>query len=369
MAFTVNLDGPGDITEFCQRIVHAPELNLRSYAEVVVPSELVSFTEGGAFLTLTDGSTKHKGRAVFGEDTGSADDKFRTIQSYSGLTWWDRFQVMDDDGDYSNPSIIEDFQNACDIMQAALDNWNAVEGGSDLSSGSSAGGVPLVGFKPTDWPWTLDRLREFLVNTGQLDVVENHGSDTVDFHAGDFGSDLSGSVVFQYGTGAFNCVAARYTFDFAKTVSRIRYLLGPKRPQYPEDVQHWAGDVQIDDPDLPDPPQSTIDGLSGGVEGLLGLLRRIEVFDANGDENALRDLYFRIWQSDALVNMRPRRLLSVTPEPGISPAFTCGDLITTAAVLGESFSAVQRVYSYRAEQDTEGNVQLTSVTTSADQET
>ena len=369
MAFTVNLTGPGDITEYCQRIVHEPELNIRSFAEVLVPSELVSFAEGSAFLTLTDGGTKHKGRAYFGEDTGDADSKFRVIQSYSGLAFWDRMQVMDADGDYSDPDIIEDNENACDIMSAALDNWNSVEGGSDLSSGSSAGGVPLVGFKPTDWPWTLDRLREFLVNTGQLDVVENHGADTVDFHAGDFGSDLSGSVALQYGTGAFNCVAARYTFDFAKTVSRIRYFLGPKRPQYPEDIQHWAGDVQIDDPDLPDPPQSTIDGLSSSVEGMLGLLRRIEVYDANGDENALRDLYFRIWQSDALINMRPRRLLSVTPEPGISPGFVCGDLITTAAVLGESHSAVQRVYSYRAEQDTEGNIQLTSVTTSADQET
>lgn len=369
MAFTATLTGPGDITEYCQRIVHAPELNLRSYAEVLVPSELVTFVEGDAFLTLTDGSTKHKGRAVFGEDTGSADDKFRVIQSYSGLAWWDRMQVMDPDGDYSDPAIIEDEENACDIMSAALANWNAVNGGSDLSPGSSAGGVPLVGFRPVDWPWSLERLREFLVNTGQLDVVENHGADTVDFHAGDFGSDLSGSIALQYATGAFNCVAARYTFDFAKTVSRIRYFLGPKRPQYDGDVQHWAGDVQIDDPDLPDPPQTTIDGLSASVESLLGLLRRIEVYDSNGDENALRDLYFRIWQSDALVHMRPRRLLNVTPEPGISPAFVCGDLITIGAVLGETHAAVQRVYSYRAEQDTEGNVQLTSVTTSADQET
>lgn len=371
MAFTATLGG-SDITEYCQRIVHEPELNLRSYAEVLVPSELVGVSEGADFLVLADGGTKHKGRAYYGEDTGSADDKFRTIQSYSGLVWWDRMQVMDDDGDYSDPSIILDNENACDIMHAALTNWNAVNGGSDLSPGSSAGGVPLVGFRPTDWPWTLERLREFLVNTGQLDVVENHGSDTVDFHAGDYGTDLSGSVALEYGTGAFNCQTARYTFDFQKTVSRIRYFLGPKRPQYPDDIQHWAGDVQIDDPglDLFDgAKQAVIDGLSSGVEGLLGLLRRIEVYDSNGDENALRDLYYAIWQSDALINMRPRRLLSVTPDPGISPAFTCGDLISTAAVLGESHAAVQRVYKYRAEQDTEGNVQLTSVTTSADQET
>jgi hypothetical protein len=369
MALRPVLLGGVDISEHCQEVVHEPELNLRSFAEVRVPSELVSFTEGADFLELAGGV--HKGRAYMGEDSGEADDMFRTIQSYSGPVWWDRMQVMDADGDYSDPSIIEDNLNACDIMKAALDNWNSVNGGSDLSSGSSAGGVPLIGFKPTDWPWSLDRLREFLVNTGQLDIVENHAAGTVDFHAGDYGTDLSGSVALEYGMGAFNCQAAKYTFDFTNTVSRIRYFLGPKRPQYDGDVQHWAGDVQIDDPGLDTfdaAKQAVIDALSGSVEGMLGLLRRIEVHDSNGDENALRDLYYAIWQSDALIHMRPRRLLSVTPEPGISPSFTCGDLITVGAALGETHSGVERVYSYRAEEDTEGNVQLTRVTTSGDQE-
>jgi hypothetical protein len=364
--------GGNDITEHCQSIVHEPELNLRSYAEVRVPSELVTFTEGGDFLELA--GSQHKGRAYMGEDSGEADDQFRTIQSYSGLVWWDRMQVMDADGDYSDPSIIADNLDAVSIMAAALNNWNSFEGGSDLSVGTAAGGgSPLIGFKPTDWPWSLDRLREFLVNTGQLDVVENHGSDTVDLYNGDYGTDLSGSVAFQYATGAFNCVAARYAFDFTKTISRLRYFLGPKRPQFEGDVQHWARDVQIDDPALDVAPfdarQPTIEGLSAAIEGLISRLRRIEVFDSNGDENALKDLYMHIWQTDALVSFRPRRLLSVTPEPGIAPAFTCGDLISVAAELGESHSGVERVYSYRAEQDTEGNVQLTRVTTSGDQET
>ena len=363
--------GGNDITQWCQQIIHEPELNLRSYAEVVVPSELVSLTEGGDFLELAGGV--HKGRAYSGEDSGEANDKFRTIQSYSGLVWWDRMQMMDADGDYSDPSIIEDNEDAVSIMSAALDNWNSFEGGSDLSVGSVAGGgVPLVGFKPVDFPWSLDRLREFLVNTGQLDVVEDHVNGEVDFFNGDFGTDLSGSVVLQYGTGAFNCVAAKYRFDFTNTVSRIRYFLGPKRPQYEGDIQHWARDVQIDDGDLDVPPfdtkQPTIEGLSTAVEGLISRLRRIDVFDSNGDENALKDLYMHIWQSDALVHFRPRRLLSVTPEPGISPSFTPGDIITVGALLGESHAGVERVYGYRAEQDTEGNVQLTRVTTSADQE-
>lgn len=364
--------GGVDITQWCQRIAHQPELNLRSYAEVSVPSELVSFAEGADELVITEGGTKHAGRAYYGEDTGDADDKMSVVQSYGPLVWFDRMQVMDADGDYSDPSIIADNLNAVDIMAAAINNWIAVEGGLDLAVGTTAGGgVPLIGYKPTDWPMTIEALREFLVNTGQLDLVVNHaagGSSTVDLYNGDYGSDLSGSVALQYGMGAFNCVGAKYTFDFAKTVSRIRYFLGPKRPQFDGDIQHWAGDVQIDDPDLPDPPQSTIDGLSSSVEAMLGLLRRIEIYDANGDENALRDLYFRIWQSDALINMRPRRLLTVTPEPGISPSFTCGDTITGGAALRDTISGAQRVYSYRAEQDVEGNVQLVSVTTSADQE-
>jgi hypothetical protein len=377
MALVAKLGGT-DITSLCLRLAHEPELNLRSMGEVEVPSELCpAFTEGGDELEIIDGGTTvHVGRAYYGEDTGGSDERTSVIRSYGPTVWWDRRQVMDADGDYSDPSIIEDNLDAVSIMAAAIDNSIANDGPMDISVNSAAGGgSPLVGWKPTDWPMTLEQLREFLVNTGQLDLVVNHavgGASTVDLYNGDFGSDLTGSVAFGYRTGSFNCTSARQVFDFTRTISRIRYFLGPKRPQYDGDVQHWAGDVQIDDPALDVAPfdvkEPTIESRSASTETLLMLLRRIQIYDANGDENALRDLYMHIWQSDMLANLGARRLVTVTPTPGVAPSFQCGDLITVAASIRDSVSGPARVYSYRKEQDTEGNVMYASVTTSADQE-
>ena len=106
--------------------------------------------------------------------------------------------------------------------------------------------------------WTLAVLglmnnSEAISGNGTLDVmlVPAAGGSTVDLYPGDAGTDLSGSVVFDYNTGSFNCIGAKYTFDLKNTISRIRYFLGPKRPQYRGDIQHYSGDVQKDDPCLP----------------------------------------------------------------------------------------------------------------------
>jgi hypothetical protein len=85
-------------------------------------------------------------------------------------------------------------------------------------------------------------------------------------------------------------------------------------------------------------------------------------------ENALRDLYYALWQSEMLVRTVPRRLLSITPEPGIAPSFGVGDIITANAVLRGTVGGAQRVYRYTVEQDPEGNEMLTNLITSADGE-
>jgi hypothetical protein len=271
-------------------------------------------------------------------------------------------------------------------MEAAIDNDIANDGSYGITNGStSASSFPLIGFKPTDWPWSLQHLWEFLVNTGTLDVMLSPaiGGSTVDLFPGDAGTDLSGSVVFDYNTGSFNCMNAKYTFDMKNTISRIRYFLGPKRPFYRGDIQHYSGDVQIDDPalDIYDPvKQAQIDTQSAAIEAVTGLMREIQIYDANPPlpiganppeqtgENALRDLYYALWQSEMLVRTVPRRLLSITPEPGISPAFGVGDIITANAVLRGTVGGAQRVYRYTVEQDPEGNEMLTNLITSADGE-
>lgn len=58
----------------------------------------------------------------------------------------------------------------------------------------------------------------------------------------------------------------------------------------------------------------------------------------------------------------------MTPEPGISPAFNVGDIISANAVIRGTVGGAQRVYSFTVEQDTEGNEMLTQLNTSVDGE-
>jgi hypothetical protein len=370
-----------EVTVYCQRMAYTPDLNGLWSAEIRLASQYVGgITEGGTELVITTngGSTLFAGPCWYGEDDGDANDQFTTLTGFDHRVKWPFRQVMDPDCDYSDPDIFLTNENAVDIMAAAIDNNVSCDGSYGITLGSvSSSSFPLIGFKPTDWPWTMQQLWDFLVNTGTLDVMLNPGvgGSTVDLYPGDAGSDLSGSVSFDYNTGSFNCIGAKYTFDLKNTISRIRYFLGPKRPQYRGDIQHWAGDVQIDDPDLDlyDPvKQAQIDSQSGAIQGVTGLMREIQIYDAipkeAGGEITLKDLYLALWQSEMLVRTVPRRLLSMTPEPGISPSFGVGDIITANAVLRGSVGGAQRVYRFTVEQDTEGNEMITNLVTSADGE-
>jgi len=87
-----------------------------------------------------------------------------------------------------------------------------------------------------------------------------------------------------------------------------------------------------------------------------------------GGEITLKDLYFALWQTEMLVRTVPRRLLQITPQPGISPAFNVADLITVNAVMADTYGGVQRVHAFTVEQDTEGNESITQLVTTADGE-
>jgi hypothetical protein len=383
--------GATEVTSRCQNLAYTPDLNGLWSADIRLASQYATgITEGGTELIITanDGSTVlFAGPCWYGEDDGDANDQMTSLTGFDHRVKWPFRQVQDADGDYSDPTIFQDWENAVDIMANAITNDIANDGAYGITLGSiSASSFPLVGYKPTDWPWTLQQLWDFLVNTGTLDVmlIPAATSRQVALFPGDAGTDLSGSVVFDYNTGSFKCMGAKYTFDMKNTISRIRYLLGPKRPQYRGDIQHFSGDVQIDDPalDLYDAAkQAQIDSQSAAIEGITGLLREIQIHDSNPPlpvganppeqtgENALRDLYYALWQSEMLVRTVPRRLLSFTPDPNISPAFGVGDLITANAVLRGTVGGVQRVYRYTVEQDTEGNVMLTNLVTTADGET
>lgn len=370
-----------EVTIRCQRMERTPDLNGLWSAEIRLASQYATITEGVTELIITedDGTTVlFAGPCWYGEDDGNANDQMTSVTGFDHRVKWVYQQMMDADGDYSDPSIFLDFGNAPEIMEAAIDNWILNEGTYGITVGSvTPSTIPLIGFKPTDFPWNLQQLWDFLVNTGELDVmlVPAVGGSTVNLFPGNAGTDLSGSVVFDYNTGSFNCIGAKYTFDMKNVITRIRYFLGPKRPQYDGDIQHWASDVQILDPELDLPPwdarQPTIEAQSAAMEAAIGLLREVQIYDSTpgtDGETALRDLYYSLWQSEMLIRTIPRRLLSFTPDPGITATFDVGDLITANAVIRGTVGGVQRVYRFTEEQDTEGNVSLTNLVTSTDGE-
>ena len=381
--------GASEVTSSAQEFEYTPDLNGLWSADVRLPSSLVpGLTEGGTELVITDnGSTVlFAGPCWYGEDDGDANDQRTTLTGFDHRVKWPFRQVQDADGDYSDPSIFQDNGDAVSIMEAAINNDVANDGTYGITVGNvTPSTYDLIGYKPTDWPWTMQHLWEMLVNTGTLDVqlVPAIGGSTVDLYPGDAGTDLSGSVTFDYNTGSFNCMEAKYTFDMKNTISRIRYFLGPKRPQYRGDIQHYSADVQIDDPnlDIYDPvKQAQIDAQSAAMEGVTGLMREVQIYDSNPPlpdganppeltgESALRDLYYALWQSEMLVRTVPRRLLSVTPEPGVTPTFGVGDLITANAVIRGTVGGVQRVYRYTHRQDVDGNEMITNLITTADGE-
>lgn len=146
MAMTAILAGT-DVTSRCMTLARTEKLNRPWTGEISLAAQYASFTEGVDELVIVDGGTdKAVGPAYYGEDSGDADNVFSTIRCNSPDEFFDRRQVMDPDGDYSDPSIFEDNLNAVDIFAAALTNSIANDGAFGIATGSTAGGgVTLVG--------------------------------------------------------------------------------------------------------------------------------------------------------------------------------------------------------------------------------
>src|SRR5690606_13900112 len=112
-------------------------------------------------------------------------------------------------------------------------------------------------------------IANLLFDTGMVDVVidpiEGVGDAIGRFNAynGGYGSDLSGSVVFQYGMGANNVRRAVRTQSMDTMCNKLWYLLGPKVATVadPAAAQHWRGNVTGDHDELPNPPGGDIDDL------------------------------------------------------------------------------------------------------------
>jgi hypothetical protein len=232
---------------------------------------------------------------------------------------------------------------------------------------------------------TIAQLYSLLVSTGCLDAVitpTDPGGGImgeISAYNGDYGTDLSGSVVFEYGTGAFNMSDYRRVQDMTNMTNKLWYYAGPRllTPDDPAGDQHWCFNVT----GTPGPLNPLPDPLPNGADlttfladrisdrSTYGARMDIQIFDARDQDCAglgspERGIYLNRWETESWIRNQPRDLVHVTPvrEAEIG-TFGIGDLVGIDIPI-EGINAAQRVYGYTVSWDNDGVLALSELQTS-----
>jgi hypothetical protein len=282
-SISVILDGI-DVTDVCVSGSWTRRLNRPSVAQVRIPMQSAAAAVGAPLkieaLIGTSYEIVHHGRVLLCETDTDEDTGYTVYNSTDPMELWQWRPVRADDGDFSKPSgsgatdgsdIIATYLYGASIMEAVLMNTEGdstaqgnagltppttAEGPSFLTFGTfDPGTVKLTG-APVDWPMTIADFWSLLCSTGQVDLVitpTDPGGGimgTIDGYPGNYGTDLSASVKFQYGTGAYNVRRLRWNQDMTNMVNKLWYYGGPRLfpASDPAGDQHWCFNVTGDDP-------------------------------------------------------------------------------------------------------------------------
>lgn len=399
----VEIDG-SDVTNACIAGSWTPRLNRPAQAQVTMPMDLAQGDVGSRLKITIDGVLRFHGFILVSETDTNKDQGTTVYNAQDPMELWQWRPVRDDDGDFSKPALIQTYQFGDAIMLAALMNTegdSTAQGNGALSPPTTAEGPTFLDFgtipgcttdlsgAPTDWPMTIAQLFSLLCSTGQIDLVvtpTDPGGDvmgTLDFYCGDFGTDLSASVVFEYGTGAHNVDSLRWNRDMTNVVNKYWLYGGPRigTAGDPAGDQHWCFNVTGDDSGLPGYPASSpyIDVINRRTasQNAVGVRMKVDIFDGY-DANCVpgigtpgRELYRRQWIEYSFIASTPREIIHVTPTRDTEiGTFGIGDLVGVQAstdVRG-GFSGAQRVYEYTISWDEDSVLALSELQTSADAE-
>jgi hypothetical protein len=210
---------------------------------------------------------------------------------------------------------------------------------------------------------------------------------TLATYTGDYGTDRTGSVHFDYQTGDFNVRLFRRTDSMDNICNKLYYYLGQRLDQ-----QHWRSNVTGYHPDLP-PTLATVQLLADILTSReeLGVYMMQSIYDnfgsgsgdstSNPDETSAYPLFIRQWMVESLLRMRPQNMVYITPVrsgttlPGggdvFEPCdFDIGDLVTVNIGSKTRLAATgaQRIYEYTIEIDDDGVEALGEFRCSPDQD-
>lgn len=383
---TADIDGT-DLSRYCQTMSWRPRWNLLDSGVIRYPSGRFTIDPGVSELHLyLDAALVFSGQCWYTQPEGDADKAYTEVTGWDHRIWLARrlCKSTTDPGNLITPGdVILDQVTAPEILAEYINNAIADADAATFDpagafgpTGPSAplpltvgtvdtGGDDVTGV-PISFPMSIERMRALLTGTGQLDQVltPGIGSSTLDL-LNDYSNDLSGTVVFEYNTGAHNASVATVTVDMDNLWNAIWYLMGQRISE-----QRWRGSITPTAPHVGGTwPTPLLQRISDS-RIKYGYAQKVDVFDDKDDENSIRPLFEEEWANEALVDSVPRTFLSVRPNRGIAPTnFGVGDLIGVAAAgLNGSYSGAEHVYGFNLDQDTEV-LTISEILTSADQVT
>ena len=396
MSLAVAIDGSNVSTVSLSGSV-TRRLNRPAQARVRIPYDSAVGGAGSRLKITINGSLHFHGFVLLCELDSGEDDGYIIYNAEDPMELWRWRPARDgpasaDPGDFSKPTFFENLLYAPLIMEDILtqseDDADPAlgEGPLFLDIGTVESTTVDVSGAPTDWPMTIAEIQSLLANAGVLDTIitpTDPGGGvmgTVDLYKGDHGTDLSGSVVFEYATGAKNVRRVRWNDDITNMCNKLWYYLGPRvgTAADPAGDQHWCANV-TGTSTFP----STVIG-AGDLTSLLserdssqdsyGVRMDIKIWDAQGDCSSPvmgYDLYKRLWVIESRLRQRVHSLIHITPtrDAGIL-AFDIGDLVgveISSAIRG-GVSAAQRVYEYTISWGPDGPFELSELVTTAVQE-
>lgn len=395
MATQTYLDGD-EITSIVLEGSLTRKLNRPAQATVRVPVQFADGYVGSRLKIVVEGTLSFHGTILTISDEGGEDAGYTEYTAQDPMELWSWRPARDDDGDFSDPDFMRVIQTGPQIMEYILHASENLALGEDDAEGPlfityggfEMGGVNLSG-APTNWPMTIAEIANLLTSTGEVDIVltpidAGGNMAQVDCYNGDYGQNLSGSVVFEYAMGEHNVREMRQVEDGTNISNKIWYYLGPRLNQ-----QHWWANITGGDPSKWQDSPFYVPYLQVLAErsysrNAFGVRMDVQIHDGRNDEGPVGlYLYRKLWLIEQYIRNFPRQLIHFTPIRGYDPnAFGIGDLVGVSAgtlMRGQyhrpgfnpplrGFSGAQRIYEYTLTWDTDGVTAISEIVTSPSQE-